>query len=57
MMDATHRPALGFSVIQAADTWTLEEILEYLPEAAKLRFPNDVEALKAKISDRMQSLI
>lgn len=71
MMDATHKPALmtvvrlgcrladtlGFSVIQAADTWTLEEILEYLPEAAKLRFPKDVGALKAKISGRMQSLI
>jgi putative nucleotidyltransferase with HDIG domain len=48
--------ALDFAVISARQTSTVEEILERLPQPAKLRFPKDIESLKTKVDDRIQAL-
>ena len=48
--------ALDFSVIKIRECWPLEQLLEYLPEAARLRFPKDTEALKTKVNDRVHIL-
>jgi len=47
---------LDFAVLTARETSTIEEILEGLPQSAKLRFPKDIESLKTKVSDRIQAL-
>jgi putative nucleotidyltransferase with HDIG domain len=47
---------LDFSVIKVGDNWPLEQILDHLPGAARLRFSKDTEALKAKVTDRIQIL-
>jgi putative nucleotidyltransferase with HDIG domain len=39
-----------------ANPETFVQILGYLPEAARLRFPKDIEALKTKVADRIQAL-
>ena len=48
--------ALDFTVVKARESVPVEQILEYLPEAAQVRFPKDMEALKAKVADRIQAL-
>jgi HD-like signal output (HDOD) protein len=47
---------LDFSVVKARQSMTVEQILEYLPEAARIRFPTDMEALKVKVTQRVQTL-
>jgi len=47
---------LDFSVIKSGNTWTLEQVLKHLPEAAKSRFPQDAEALKKKVADKVETL-
>jgi len=48
--------ALDFSVVKAREAASVEQILEYLPEPAQVRFPKDMEALKAKVTDRIRAL-
>jgi HD-like signal output (HDOD) protein len=48
--------ALDFSVVKTREPANLEQIVGRLPEAAQLRFPKDIEALKTKVSDRIQAL-
>jgi len=48
--------ALDFGVVTARDVWTPEKVVSYLPDAAKLRFPKDIQALKASVNDRIQAL-
>ncbi len=48
--------ALEFSVVPTRNTWTIEQILRRLPENDRLRFPADLPALKAKITERMEAL-
>lgn len=48
--------ALDFGVVKARNAWSPEQILERLPEPARLRFPGDLGALKAKVLDRTQTL-
>ena len=47
---------LDFGVATARESATVEQILEFLPEAAQVRFPKDLEALKTKVTDRIQAL-
>jgi putative nucleotidyltransferase with HDIG domain len=47
---------LDFSVVKTRAPGDFGQILGYLPEAARLRFPKDVEALKTKVADRIQAL-
>ena len=49
--------SLGFGAIQTIrDAWPAEKVVSYLPDAAKQRFPKDLEALKARVNDRIQAL-
>jgi putative nucleotidyltransferase with HDIG domain len=49
--------SLDFGAIKATrDSWPPEKVVSYLPDAAKQRFPKDLAALKARISDRIQAL-
>ena len=48
--------ALDFSVVKTREPGDLAQILGYLPEAARLRFPKDIEALKTRVADRIQAL-
>lgn len=48
--------ALDFSVVKTRKPGNLEQVLGHLPAAAQLRFPKDIEALKAKVSDRIKAL-
>jgi putative nucleotidyltransferase with HDIG domain len=47
---------LDFSVVATRQSETLEQILDRLPERAKLRFPKDSAALKTKVANRIQAL-
>jgi HD-like signal output (HDOD) protein len=47
---------LDFSVVKTRAPGDFGQILSYLPEAARLRFPKDIEALKTKVADRIQAL-
>jgi hypothetical protein len=47
---------LDFGVITARDTWSAEKVVSRLPEAAKLRFPKDIQALKSSVKDRILAL-
>ena len=48
--------ALDFGVITAKNVWPAEKIVNYLPEAARLRFPKDLGALKVSVDDRIKAL-
>src|SRR5713226_183106 len=48
--------ALDFSVVKTREAADFGQILGYLPEAARLRFPKDIEALKTKVADRIHAL-
>ncbi|MBZ5595124.1 MAG: HDOD domain-containing protein [Acidobacteriia bacterium] len=48
--------ALGFSAVETREAPAVEQILEHLPESAKLRFPKDLDALKAKVASLIQAL-
>lgn len=48
--------ALDFSVVKTREPGDLGQILGYLPEAARLRFPKDIEALKTKVAERIEAL-
>ena len=48
--------ALDFSVIETRQTATVDELLERLPDAARNRFPKDIDALKLRVTDRIQAL-
>jgi hypothetical protein len=48
--------ALDFGVIPTQNGWSAEKVINYLPDAAKLRFPKDLEALKASVNDRIRAL-
>ena len=48
--------ALGFSAIETRETPAVEQLLEHLPESAKLRLPKDMEALKAKVAGLIQAI-
>jgi putative nucleotidyltransferase with HDIG domain len=48
--------ALDFGVVTARDTWSAEKVISYLPDAARMRFPKDIAALRASVNDRIQAL-
>ncbi len=49
--------SLDFGAIKTTgDAWPPEKVVSYLPEAAQQRFPKDLEALKARVNDRVQAL-
>jgi len=48
--------ALDFAVVKTQDAWSAEKVVNFLPDAAKLRFPKDIAALKASVNDRIQAL-
>jgi len=48
--------ALDFGVVAARNVWSAEKVINFLPDAAKLRFPKDIEALKASVNDRIKAL-
>ncbi|HTT63227.1 MAG TPA: HDOD domain-containing protein [Bryobacteraceae bacterium] len=48
---------LDFAVVTSRNTWTLDQVTDQIPEAARLRFPKDVEALKCKVADRSHVLV
>lgn len=48
--------ALDFGVVTARDMWSPEKVINYLPDAARQRFPKDIAALKTSVNDRIQAL-
>jgi len=48
--------SLDFGVIPTRNTWSPEKVISYLPDAAKLRFPKDMAALKNTVNDRIKAL-
>jgi putative nucleotidyltransferase with HDIG domain len=48
--------ALDFGVVQTRQAWTVEQVLEQLPEAARLRFPADLPVLEGRISERIKAV-
>jgi len=48
--------ALDFGVVEARQGWTIEQVLDLMPPAAKLRFPTDIAALKTRIMERVQTM-
>lgn len=49
--------SMDFGAVKTTrDAWPFEKVVSYLPDAAKQRFPKDIDALKTKIGERIQAL-